>query len=719
VNPRFEAFYNTLLSDKWGVSVSASYYDRKFERIRVRGESSPEELDTNGDGNDDAFIQDRLRPRLNRDRETTYTLAGTIQYKASDNFNAYFDATYGESDGYDPRYDADIRYRTSHVKGSAATKNETGFLTTVPVTDFRNLGFGGFNNDTNDKLMSLAAGFDWNVSEKANLKFEVAKSFNKKINDDIPGFGGSVRINDAFDPTPLDSEDVIANIIFNGDSESGVVIQDVAGIPSFGNLDNYVFGTSIGSNGTLEKTRAEEYSAKIDFEHEFGKEFAKSIKIGAKYTNRTEEENNIRRRPNDRSVPDNIKDYAVMITEYDDKNIIPGFRYYGVDVRAFSKDIFSNPDNYTATSDGADDEMFAERNIFSAYGMLNFENRRGGLKFKGNIGMRVVNTNTTTQGYAAFGGARRLEFTPDGGIDGFVRQTVDKNYTTLLPSLNFNTDFTDNFIGRLSVARVMRRPEIRQMTPYFEIGTEVDDLSGDIILNPDDTDGRAGNPDLDPFLATQVDLSFEYYIKGGGIFSAGLFYKDVQNFLTGARQVREVAAVDPSTNQPVDLLVNVDTFVNGGGASIKGVELSYQQSFDFLPESLQGLGMALNYTYTDSKEDKTGDPLEGTSENTFNGTLYFEKPMWGARIAHNYRDAYREGGNFEFRKGLGLWDASAYVSIMDDKLKFTVNAVNITDKSFLSDTLTSELNRNYNASNFSDFELSGRQFLFGVIYSIF
>lgn len=711
VNPRVDMFYNRMINDKWGISASAYYYDRDFERTRVRGESSPEGLELNGQ---DVYIQDRLRPRLNRDNEKNLSISSTLQFKASERFNAYADVTYGVVDGYDTRFDADIRVRTSHV-ASSAVANETGFINDMPVTGFRSLGFGGFSNNTNDKVFSFATGFDYDLSENTNLKVEAARSFNKKINDDLPGVGGSILLGDgSFDPTPDDENDVIARIRFGQPEGTGILFEDIAGIPDFSNINNYTFGTTIGSNGTLEKTRAEEYSVRFDLETKLNGNFFSSLKYGAKYTVRTEEENNIRRAPNNREIlPTNMQNYLVPVTEYQD--ILPGFMYYGINVRPIVKDVFSDPSKYTATTDGAGDDFYAQRKITAGYGMLSFKNN----KWRGNVGVRVVNTNTETRGWAAFGGDRRLEFNPDGSVSGYEVQVAEKNYTDFLPSLNLVYNVSDDLIARFAAGRVMRRPEIREMTPFFEIGTDRDELSQDIIIDPENTDGEAGNPELDPFTANQFDLSLEYYIKGGGMITAGAFYKDVDNFITGDILPRAVSVIDPQTGQPLDLMANVATYINGGGAVVRGVELAYQQPFTFLPGVLSGLGTAVNYTLTDSETEETKQSLDGTSKHSLNATIYYERLNWGMRVAHNYRDRYRtgSGGGRQIRKAQGFWDASAYYALLKGKLKATVNFVNFVDRPFLEDTFTSTHEGEFNGDNFSDYELSGRQIIFGLTYT--
>jgi hypothetical protein len=81
-----------------------------------------------------------------------------------------------------------------------------------------------------------------------------------------------------------------------------------------------------------------------------------------------------------------------------------------------------------------------------------------------------------------------------------------------------------------------------------------------------------------------------------------------------------------------------DTFlfsqpVNTEGGPLKGIEVSYQQPFSFLPGLLKHTGAIFNVTVVDSKIDyisarsPTGfvqNDLVGLSKNAFNATLYYE-----------------------------------------------------------------------------------------------
>ncbi|MEW5903646.1 MAG: TonB-dependent receptor, partial [Pseudomonadota bacterium] len=83
---------------------------------------------------------------------------------------------------------------------------------------------------------------------------------------------------------------------------------------------------------------------------------------------------------------------------------------------------------------------------------------------------------------------------------------------------------------------------------------------------------------------------------------------------------------------------------NSSLAYIKGLELGYQQFYDFLPGWLNGLGLQANYTYVDSRTPSsvlgTDAPLANLSKNSYNIVGMYEKGAVSARIAYNWRSAF-------------------------------------------------------------------------------
>ncbi|PWS22216.1 hypothetical protein DKP78_19550, partial [Enterococcus faecium] len=87
-------------------------------------------------------------------------------------------------------------------------------------------------------------------------------------------------------------------------------------------------------------------------------------------------------------------------------------------------------------------------------------------------------------------------------------------------------------------------------------------------------------------------LSFEWYPNRDTQFSAGFFYKDIQTFYLPSRTSLGQRDVFGD-----GVLYFYNSYINGEGAKISGVELTAKTAFTFLPGLLSGLGADVNYTY--------------------------------------------------------------------------------------------------------------------------
>jgi iron complex outermembrane receptor protein len=109
--------------------------------------------------------------------------------------------------------------------------------------------------------------------------------------------------------------------------------------------------------------------------------------------------------------------------------------------------------------------------------------------------------------------------------------------------------------------------------------------------------------------------------------------------------------------------------------SNKGVELSYQQPLwtDF--------GILANYTWADGKLDDGGELLN-SSKNTYNLTGYFENQRFSARLAYNFRSAYKAGvdrGASQHVDSMPSLAASVNVKL-SERLTLTFDGLNLTNE---------------------------------------
>jgi iron complex outermembrane recepter protein len=104
----------------------------------------------------------------------------------------------------------------------------------------------------------------------------------------------------------------------------------------------------------------------------------------------------------------------------------------------------------------------------------------------------------------------------------------------------------------------------------------------------------------------------------------------------------------PPANQPNGPIGRFNTPVNGNGGYVWGLEFNYTQTFDNLPAPFDGLGVVLNYSYSESDlnfvSSRSGQPLSlslpGLSTHVANPTLFYEKNGFGIRGSVRYRSSF-------------------------------------------------------------------------------
>ncbi|WP_313005023.1 TonB-dependent receptor [Brevundimonas sp.] len=290
---------------------------------------------------------------------------------------------------------------------------------------------------------------------------------------------------------------------------------------------------------------------------------------------------------------------------------------------------------------------------------------------RGNVGIRYAQTEIESSGFrqTTVSGASTWDWT-----------TIKNDYDDVLPSFNLAIEPRDDLVIRLGAAKVMSRPTLGDLTPGGSVAPTTRTVS-------------FGNPLLDPFRATNYDLSVEWYFQNEGLLAAAVFYKDIDSFITSKTE----AVVWSELGLPDELLQGAarptDTFqvtskLNGEGGSLHGLEIQYQQPFTFLPGAWSNFGFIGNFTYVDSEVSygtAGKNRLTGSSKNTVNTTLYYEDGPFQARVSAAYRSNYLmsfPGSNGNSEEGMNATtniDASMSYAFTDN-LTVSLEGINLTDE---------------------------------------
>jgi iron complex outermembrane receptor protein len=171
-----------------------------------------------------------------------------------------------------------------------------------------------------------------------------------------------------------------------------------------------------------------------------------------------------------------------------------------------------------------------------------------------------------------------------------TRPTNRSTVTTPLFNAVWKPDPKSRDQVRLSLSRSYRSPALGTLIARPSINRDFDPQTGsNTILSPD----SAGNPNLKPELATGLDLAFERYLEGGGILSANLFHRNIQDLMRG------VTTLETVSYSPFPRYVR--RMQNIGDATTTGVELDGKFRLDQLITGSPGVELRANLSVFDSK----------------------------------------------------------------------------------------------------------------------
>jgi len=300
-------------------------------------------------------------------------------------------------------------------------------------------------------------------------------------------------------------------------------------------------------------------------------------------------------------------------------------------------------------------------------------------KIKGNMGVRVVRTHQSSQGYA-----NDLTQTPVVAVP----TSDSRDYTNTLPSLNVTYYVQPDLLVRLGYSKGITRPAFADLNPAFGANTTTG-LS------------TAGNPDLAPLKAASYDIAFEKYFNSTNYASLDFFDKELNGFAYAINHCETVPNAPPSSAALAAAIgcptgqYQIARQTNAGNGYARGVEAAFQTFFDFLPGTWQHFGTSGSFTYVD-----TANPVNfGTASNQrivdvpqpfvskYNYTLqaFYDDGRLSGRLVYTWRSDEILFGistnpiDGRYIGAYGILDASVNYRVKE-ALSITFNANNLTDK---------------------------------------
>ena len=339
------------------------------------------------------------------------------------------------------------------------------------------------------------------------------------------------------------------------------------------------------------------------------------------------------------------------------------------------------------------------------------------IRLRGNVGVQYVRSEQSSTGPTVARDASN-DWVIAGG------QTIGASYGDILPSMNLSADFGDGLLLRFAAAKTLMRGPIEQMGAYTTAGVDV---------TTREWSGSGGNPKLEPYRATAYDISLEKYFGPTTYAALAVFYKSLETYIYTQNVRWDFTGYDDLGITPISNWGNFSTPVNGSGGYMRGAELSGAIGGDMIHPSLDGFGLLLNASYTESSIDPDGpggsstDTLPGLSKVVANATVYYEKHGFSARISQRYRDEYR--GEYASLFGDRIYQNTMAESTMDlqvgydfpetsklSGLSVLLQVNNVTNEPYRTETTAGGIDQTIFLP--SEYKEYGRQYLLGFRYKL-
>ncbi len=337
----------------------------------------------------------------------------------------------------------------------------------------------------------------------------------------------------------------------------------------------------------------------------------------------------------------------------------------------------------------------------TAYLKGNLDATTFGLPMRGNIGLQVIRTDQSSQ-------SNYWDGTANGGQGAVKPISGGKTYTDYLPAMNLAWTLPGDQTVRFALAKQMARPRVEQLNAGIEFG---------VNANTGEPGASGGNPELKPWRANAVDLSWEKYFGSKAYISAAAYYKDLRSYIY--KQTVDnfdysafVAGYVPQPGQPpAKLTGNFTAPFNGEGGKLKGVELSASLPLNLVSRSLNGFGLTASASFNsssirivdpDSANSVGSGPiaLPGLSKRVYNLTAYYEANGFEFRISQRKRsDFIGEIGNFNGARtlryvvGESIVDAQIGYNFTEGPLKglgLLAQVNNLTDEAYRTYAVTKD-----------------------------
>lgn len=785
IGKRFSlSFQKKLLDDTLGVSLGYAKLLQPNAATRIENDNyNRPSITVNGD---DVYVQESFFVTQKGGEDNRDGYMATVNFEPNENLAVEADVFYSKFKSQSMERGIRVQgfrnmnvYNTSYYADRYITA-----ATFVGRKGSETIDFKVENNDQSTDYDLLSGGLNgkwtqdaWSIS--GDLSHSEASGF----------YGNNLTRAYLYKKGPVDAQH--PDGWYRDDDQQASIALNGISVPQFSLSRDYT------DTATLRLGRYEEYpyinddkvdAVRFDGKYELEGDFFTSIESGARYSERNHKQSRQVFVYGDGSGPNNIStDYSLTISAdnsalvhwqgafknmpdflaVDGKAIIQEayknnqvlmshLSYVGPSATQLDPAYVANPNAFDANGNAVarpiqaaarwdegrnwsmEQQADIQENVASFYVQANIKTSIADRDLTGNIGLRYVRSDQSNMAYVNVHGDTTKGATTICDEVGNCRSDlaltrIGVKYSDVMPSLNLNYHWTDTDQVRLALARVLSRAPLDRLANFNQGSVDTSDPE-----RPRYNYGSATSPTLTPFIADQIDLSYEHYMEEtNGAFSIAGYYRDIKSFIQDASienfdfaangfaipETYPVSIGGLITDMPVVNGTYTYATNNAEGGYIAGMEIAYTQTFNFLPGHWSGLGFSGSFSAVTSEITVTNQfdpantgatlPFPGLVERSGNFTLFYTNGGFETRLSTTHQGSF-VGEALNITRAPVIYAAETVMDYQasykfESGLNVVFSVSNITDEPNRSYMLSEELPRRLN--------WFGRTFSIGANYS--
>lgn len=613
-------------------------------------------------------FQDKVGDRVYVNEQDKWGATGSLQYRPSNRFSLTFDAMVGGYDTTEDEYDAAAYSASSRSTLGTIHEYDDQTLSQYGMLVLRDVSYTATQHEFLSKERL-------NETDYQQYSLDMDWSGDTWRLDAMAGYSGAEKTSDFSNLKHV----AYAPSRTRWTGRSGETIPTAAGFDMYNSPARYLFEAY---ETTLEKITDDKYAAQIDYNQSLDWAFApalRSVQFGARYTDKSKERDYGELKITGPSAGSTAWVNTRTLADSPLQSIgdiVPGGGYSvkDLDWQQVSNEYARGAFRYAGFSTPFDDGQYyrVDEEVTALYAMTDFAFDIGRVPVNINAGARYVDTSVLSFGFHPVQNA--------DGSTGYTDTPISRKggYDDVLPSINLTAELAPDLLLRGAASETMMRPALTDVA-YKRTASWSSFRFTD------------GNPDLQPTYAKQWEIGLEKYYDNGGLLAGSYFRKKIDgvviNAFTGI--VPDVAVYN--ANGTLNGIYDFDVYqpVNADGSyEVDGVELNAQVPFALLHASLEGFGVAANYTWLDSSLAGESDlgiltPMPGLAEKTWNLTMYYDNDRFDARVSYNHKGEYVESIGYDmypiWRDAYGQLDISIGYRITPN-LKISLKGINMLDE---------------------------------------